>query len=85
VAANPGAGLAVGGSLPASAHSTGLTIPGVSYHRTIAVRSGLTTVVESKDKIAQQHGISQADIVRANPHLATRQPTEGEWVLIPRH
>lgn len=83
VAAN--SGLAVGGTLPASAHTTGLTIPNTSYHRTVGARSATQHEVETKAKIAEQHGIAEADIVRANPALASREPSEGEWVLIPNH
>lgn len=83
VAAN--SGLVPGGPLPADARTTGLDVPGTSYHRAIAVHSETERVVETKDKIAQQHGTTVDAVVRANPNLNHREPREGEWVLIPAH
>lgn len=84
VAAN--SGLVRGGPLPAAAYTTGLTVPGTSHHRTLAVadRSG-GVAVETKAKIAVQHGVSEPALERANPELYHREPREGEWVLIPVH
>src|SRR5690606_25456264 len=84
VAAN--SGLVRGGPLPAAAYTTGLTVPGTSHHWTLAVadRSG-GVAVETKAKIAVQHGVSEPALERANPELYHREPREGEWVLIPVH
>ncbi|MBD8061133.1 peptidoglycan-binding domain-containing protein [Oceanitalea stevensii] len=84
VAAN--SGLVRGGPLPAAAYTSGLVVPGTSHHRTLAVadRSG-GVAVETKAKIAVQHGVSDAALERANHELYHREPREGEWVLIPVH
>jgi len=84
VTANPG--LPATGTLPASAHTTGLIVPGTTQHRTLEVsdRAG-NTVVETKADIAVQHGVSEHSIQRANPDLNHREPRPGEWVLIPVH
>ena len=83
VAAN--SDLTAGSTLPASAHSDGLTIPGTSFHRVVAASDRRGRASETKELIARQHGITEAALVRANPHLNHRQPREGEWVLIPVH
>ena len=83
VAAN--SDLTAGAPLPASAHSDGLTIPGTSFHRVVAASDRRGSASETKELIARQHGITEAALVRANPHLNHRQPREGEWVLIPVH
>ena len=84
VSANPG--LPPSGPLPASAHTTGLFVPGTTHHRTIEVRDRAgNTVVETKVQIAEQHGVSEHSIQRANPALNHREPTAGEWVVIPVH
>jgi hypothetical protein len=84
VSANPG--LPVAGPLPSSAHTTGLLVPGTTHHRTLEVgdRAG-NKVVETKAQIAEQHGVSEHSIQRANPDLNHREPTPGEWVVIPVH
>ena len=84
VSANPG--LSGSGALPSSAHSTGLIVPGTTHHRTLEIvdRAG-NTVVENKVQIAEQHGVSEHSIQRANPDLNHREPRPGEWVLIPVH
>lgn len=84
VAAN--SGLVPGGPLPAGAYTDGLVVPGTSHHRTLAVadRSG-GVAVETKAKIAEQHGVTDAALERANFELYHREPREGEWVLIPVH
>lgn len=83
VAANPG--VTAGGPLPAAAHSEGIEVPGTSHHRVLAARSRTQRAVETKADIANQHGITVAALVRANPALNHREPREGEWVLIPVH
>ena len=84
VSANPG--LSPAGSLPPSAHTTGLFVPGTTHHRTLEVgdRAG-NKVVETKAQIAEQHGVSEHSIQRANPDLNHREPRPGEWVVIPVH
>ena len=84
VSANPG--LPAAGPLPSSAHTTGLLVPGTTHHRTLEVgdRAG-NKVVETKAQIAEQHGVSEHSIQRANPDLNHREPTPGEWVVIPVH
>jgi hypothetical protein len=84
VSANPG--LPPTGPLPSSAHTTGLFVPGTTHHRTLEVgdRAG-NKVVETKAQIAEQHGVSEHSIQRANPDLNHREPTPGEWVVIPVH
>lgn len=80
------AGLPATGALPASAHTTGLIVPGTTQHRALEVsdRAG-NSVVETKADIAVQHGVSEHSIQRANPDLNHREPRPGEWVLIPVH
>jgi hypothetical protein len=75
----------VAGPLPASAHSEGLQVPGTSFHRVVAARDRRGSAIETKEIIAEQHGITVAALVRANPHLNHREPREGEWLLIPVH
>lgn len=84
VSANPG--LPASGTLPSSAHTTGLVVPGTTHHRTLQIsdRAG-NTAVETKAQIAEQHGVSEHSIQRANPALNHREPRPGEWVLIPVH
>ncbi|HEY5980461.1 MAG TPA: peptidoglycan-binding domain-containing protein [Microlunatus sp.] len=84
VSANPG--LPPAGPLPSSAHTTGLFVPGTTHHRTLEVgdRAG-NKVVETKAQIAEQHGVSEHSIQRANPDLNHREPKPGEWVVIPVH
>ncbi|MDN5769389.1 MAG: peptidoglycan-binding protein [Microlunatus sp.] len=84
VSANPG--LSAVGSLPSSAHAAGLVVPGTTQHRTLQIsdRAG-NTVVETKAQIAEQHGVSEHSLQRANPDLNHREPRPGEWVLIPVH
>ena len=78
------AGLSPAGSLPPSAHTTGLFVPGTTHHRTLEVggRAG-NKGVETKSQIAEQHGVSEPSVQRANPDLNRREPRPGEWVLIP--
>jgi peptidoglycan hydrolase-like protein with peptidoglycan-binding domain len=83
VAANTS--LTAGAPLPASAHTDGLTVPGTSFHRVVAASDRRGSAAETKELIARQHGITEAVLVRANPHLNHREPREGEWVLIPVH
>ena len=84
VTANPG--LPAAGPLPSSAHTTGLFVPGTTHHRTLEVgdRAG-GEVTETKAQIAEQHGVSEHSIQRANPDLNHREPRPGEWVVIPVH
>jgi hypothetical protein len=84
VTANPG--LPAAGPLPASAHTTGLFVPGTTHHRTLEAgdRAG-GAVTETKAQIAEQHGVSEHSIQRANPDLNHREPRPGEWVVIPVH
>lgn len=81
--ANPG--LTLDGPLPASAHTDGIEVPGTTYHRVLTARSRTQRATETKADIADQHGITVAALVRANPALNHREPREGEWVLIPVH
>jgi peptidoglycan hydrolase-like protein with peptidoglycan-binding domain len=79
-------GLPASGPLPASAHSTGLIVPGTTQHRTLEVtdRAG-GRATETKADIGRQHGVAEHAIQRANPNLNHREPKSGEWVLIPVH
>ena len=80
------AGLSPTGELPAEAHTTGLVVPGTTQHRTIEARDRAGgRAVETKADIAKQHGVTEHAIQRANPALNHRQPTVGEWVIIPVH
>jgi peptidoglycan hydrolase-like protein with peptidoglycan-binding domain len=80
--ANPS--LSASGPLPSDAHAAGLVVPGTTQHRVLQVtdRSG-AAVTESREAIAKQHGLTEHALQRANPKLNHRQPTPGEWVLIP--
>jgi peptidoglycan hydrolase-like protein with peptidoglycan-binding domain len=78
-------GLVAAGPLPASAHREGLHVPGTSFHRVVASRDRRGSAVETKEIIAEQHGITVTALVRANPSLNHREPREGEWLLIPVH
>ena len=79
-------GLPAAGPLPASAHTTGLFVPGTTHHRALEVgdRAG-GAVTETKAQIAEQHGVSEHSIQRANSDLNHREPRPGEWVVIPVH
>ena len=77
--------LVAGAPLPASAHTDGLTVPGTSFHRVVASSDRRGRAAETKELIARQHGITEAVMVRANPHLNHREPREGEWLLIRVH
>jgi peptidoglycan hydrolase-like protein with peptidoglycan-binding domain len=79
-------GLTASGPLPASAHSTGLIVPGTTQHRTLEIRDRAGgRAVETIADIAAQHGVSEHSLQRANPNLNHREPKAGEWVLIPVH
>ena len=71
------------GPLPAR-----LGLPGCRDHRVIGVADAAagTTVIETRAQIAEQNGVSEADLVRANPAVADwTRLADGDHVLIPRH
>ncbi len=83
MAANPG--LKPNGPLPAKVH-----VPGCRYHRVaeaVEREPGGGKVVdrqgERAEQIAEQNGITVADLERANPGLNKRVPKAGEELLIP--
>jgi outer membrane protein OmpA-like peptidoglycan-associated protein len=86
---NPG----IAAPLPATAVLAGAREHIVVVASTTHPRSGLAeSAIETRAQIATQHGVSEADLVRANPDLPT-DPATHAWpplvvdqrVLIPRH
>ena len=71
------------GALPAR-----LGLPGCRDHRVVGVfdRAARADVIETRAQIAEQNGVSEADLVRANPGVADwARLSDGDRVLIPRH
>jgi hypothetical protein len=65
-----------------------LGLPGCRDHRIVGVldRAARANVVETRAQIAEQNGVSEADLVRANPGVADwSRLSDGDHVLIPRH
>ncbi len=68
------------------AHTTGLFVPGTTHHRILEVGGrAVNKGVETKAQIAEQHGVSEHSIQRANPDLDRREPRPGAWVPTPVH
>ena len=64
-----------------------LGLPGARDHRIIGVptRAG-AAVIETRAQIAEQNGVSEADLVRANPGVADwARLADGDRVLVPKH
>jgi hypothetical protein len=82
--ANPG--LTHAGRLPPRVH-----VPGCRYHSVVAAeerRPGGAVAgrkVETMTEIARQHGVTGADLVRANPGRESKPLKQGDQVLIPAH
>lgn len=78
--ANPGVNLAAG--MPAR-----LALPGARDHRIVAAfdRAARANVIETRAQIATQNGVSEADLVRANPGIPDwTRLAEGDRVLVPK-
>ena len=49
-------------------------------------RAARTNVAETRAQIADQNGVSEADLVRANPGVADwSRLADGDHVLVPKH
>jgi len=83
LAANPG--LPVTGPLPGHVH-----VPGCRQHTVVAAteRTAVGVAdrqVESRAEIADQNGVTEADLNRANPNRNWLALRAGDEILIPRH
>lgn len=79
-AANSGTDLT--GALPAT-----VKVPGCREHTVVTVtdNAGRTTARETREQIAAQNGVSEADLVRANPSVSWSSVVAGQKILIPKH
>ena len=65
-----------------------LALPGARDHRVISVTDTTkpSPVVETRAQIGDQNGVSEADLVRANPGVADwAKLKDGDFVLVPKH
>ena len=65
---------------------------GCREHLVVDATDATGTVVEGRAQIAAQNGVSEADLVRANPGIAVDKATnqwatltKGDRILIPTH
>ncbi len=65
-----------------------VALPGAREHRVVGVfdRAARANVAETRAQIADQNGVSEADLVRANPGVADwTRLSDGDHVLVPKH
>lgn len=83
-AANPG--LTTSSPLPSTVHAPGCREHIVLEARNIGARGSIVgRQTESKTQIANQNGVTEADLDRANPSVNWSSLVEGQKILIPKH
>jgi peptidoglycan hydrolase-like protein with peptidoglycan-binding domain len=60
-------------------------VPGVRHHVVVEARDGRERQTEGRAEIADQHGVTEAALERANPGVRWASLTAGQRILVPVH